>query len=139
MKTDETLSKKASMRQYLKANPDNVTKGDVTSSLENFLILQARSQANYKKCQTERVESTTSRRHRELHWWAGEEMDKNIGPIKAKSRRESGPLPSRPDSVTGKNEDPCKECGIPMDWEQITWADMKKLLTEYEVDADKDT
>jgi hypothetical protein len=134
----EILSRKASLRAYIKQNPDNIGKGDMGALLEKFSIMQARAKDSQKKVKSVDVDSTATRQHRELHWWAQEEMEKNLGEKKATRWRESGLLPSRPDRVTGDAEDPFKEYGVPKDWEQITEEALKALRIEFESVAEAD-
>ncbi len=139
LKDKESLSKKACLRAYLKQNPDNVAKGDMGELLEKFVVLQSRAKENQKSLRTTQEDSKSKGKFRELHWWSQEQMDKNLGEKKATSWRESNLLPSRPDRVTGKNEDPFKEYGIPEDWEQITETELKTLKAEYELEVNAET
>ena len=139
LKEKEALSKKASLRAYLKQNPDNISKGNMTEMLEKFIIIQSRAKDQQKKGATTKSDESKKRKFRELHWWSQEQMEQNFGKMKAKSWMESNMLPSRPDRVTGKNEDPNKEYGVPVDCERLTESEIRALKVEFEMqDVDGD-
>ena len=111
----ELDSRKASLRAYLKQNPENA---NLPNALQAFLVLQSRVKDSQKKAISTEGVSTTTAKLREVRWMAQEEMDKTIGELKAAKWRESNLLPSRPDRITGATEDPFREYGIPTDWEK---------------------
>ena len=112
----------------------------MASMLEKFIIIQSRAKDQVKKGSTIKTDETKRSKFRELRWWSQEQMQKEIGTQKANSWIESKLLPSRPDRVTGKNEDPFKEYGVPVDWERLTDTELRAIKAEYELlDADGDT
>ena len=74
--------------------------------------------------------------HVDHHWWSLETMDKELGPLKAESWRNSKLLKSRPCGLTGSTEDHLLEYKIPVAWDRMSLNDLKTFSVEVTGEAD---
>ena len=61
---NEVASRKASLRHYLRTNPDKIEKGDDVTMIERFMIMQSRAKDAQKQFQTEKTTSQSSKKTR---------------------------------------------------------------------------
>ena len=91
-------------------------RGERRKFLAAFVIHQLRCKKTEKKSVVSEGKSSTSEKFKELHWWAMEEMDKQMGEKKGLAWRQSGKLPKRPCPVTNSEEEHLVVYGIPKNW-----------------------
>ena len=85
----EKRSKMARMVSWLKANPQpevSSSRGaDREAWLTKFLVHQSRCRQSKKEIQNVREIGRSSQKFEDIHKWAWEEMDKNMGAAKGKA------------------------------------------------------
>lgn len=135
-------SKMGCFTAWLKQNPDQEIQNSKGSArkewLEKFLVVQNRAKQGYKTLETRKVVQNKDQKFYDLHWWAMETMDKQMGPQKAKSWRESGKLLTRPCPLTGSEEAHLLVYGVPVEWERLSQEDIDHLqFKNYVVGTDQ--
>ena len=114
------------------------SRGDVRQRyLESYLVHQMREQEASSEIVSSHTSSLKHNLHQDVHWWSKEKMNLEIGGEKAEHWRQSGLIPSQPDSVTGSNEENHKEWGVPQNWARMTMADMRSLALTVSTNADE--
>ena len=131
MDAKEINAKKASIRAFLRQNPDPKATSP-TQSLENWMVFQARHKDNMKKTKSAKEFAAKHTKHTAVHWWSVEKMNMELGPDKAAHWRESNVLPTRGDKLTGNKTEKLIEYGVPLDWETCNYEDLRRLKLEIE-------
>ena len=132
----EKRAKMAAMSSWLLSNPDTTissSRGDDRLKwLQHFLVHQSRSKAMRKTVQ--HTKAITEKRAKKVnhHLWAQEQMDKEMGAMKAAVWRDTLPWVVCP--VTNKGEKEGEEYlrhyKVPVHWEAMTSEDINTFLFE---------
>ncbi|CAK0797197.1 unnamed protein product [Prorocentrum cordatum] len=135
-------SKMGCMVAWLKKNPSEDDDGASSSRgddrkrfLVNFLALQMRDKKAKKERTVERQMTSEKQDNSLFFWWSLETMDKELGIEKSKAWRQSGKLLTRPDPLTGSNEDPLKEYRVPREMTRYAKGDKTDVRVGSTVEA----
>ena len=128
----EKRSKMASMVAWLKSHPHpdiSQSRGaDREAWLAKFMVHHARCRQSKKEILTSRETGRSTQKFQDVHMWAWEEMDLNMGAAKGKAWRESGLLPSEPCPLTKSTSDDLKVYIVPVAWQRMTDTELKNFV-----------
>ena len=126
-------AKNASFTHWLKKNPQEglnigTMRGDARKALlEKFLIHSMREEDAKLKTTTNNTSSTTGHSVDRHHEWSKETLDKDMGPAKAKSWRDSGNIKHAPCPVTGEGSGLLRIWYVPVAWKDLNTTDTTPL------------
>ena len=69
-------------------------------------------------------------------WWSQFTMDKEMGKVKGEAWRKSGKLSTRPDPMTGSQEEILIEYKVLKEWARMTAEELNKATLSAEQEAD---
>ena len=141
LNTKEARSKMACMSAWLAKHPCSAasSRGQQRQDyLATYLVHQLRNSKAVNKKHVTHTEDTTRFKANDINWWSEEQMDKEIGPIKAAALRSSGKLDTQPCSVTGSNDEKLIEYGVPVCWQRLLDESRKGMQVSGTSDATQD-
>ena len=141
------LSKKASLKHYLLANPqeDGCFKGPGSQKwLEHFIVHSLRCKEAAKEAIVERNVTKDDNKFVDTHWWSMAKMNTELGEFKAQCWRESGILPTQIDPIVSQKNpelatDPrLIEYAVPINWQRLSIGDLQLLNVKSAAEAEAD-
>ena len=102
--------------------------------LEMYTVHVLKSKAGQKKVNVSKGHTEKKHKVKEIHSWAAEKMDLEMGPRKGESWRKSGLLKSAPCPLTGSKEEHLLVYRIPYEWEKMDMPD----ITAFNIECDSE-
>ena len=93
-----------------------------------------KSKAGQKKAVVSKGHTEKKHKVKEIHWWAAEKMDLEMGPRKGESWRKSGLMKSAECPLTGSSEEHLLVYRIPYEWEKMDMQD----ITSFNIECDSE-
>ena len=135
----EKRSKMGSMVSWLKANPQpevSASRGaDREKWLMKFMVHQSRCRLAKKEITSSREIGRASQKFHDVHKWAWEEMDLNMGAAKGNAWRQCGLLPTEACPLTKSTCEDLKVYVVPVAWQRMTDTDLKNFVFSCRSDA----
>jgi hypothetical protein len=139
MSKDDQKKAQANMAYYFKANGStNMTKG-VRGSLRTewftqYMILKAREKNGTLTSKTEKTFATNTTKLTTKAHMCMFQLEKEVGPVKAKKWIASGKMQWRPDQVTGDDDEEMREYEVAFDGEKFSEEETQKMMLQSECD-----
>ena len=125
---EQRTSKDNAMLAYLKDNPcpsaSSSRQEERQMWIEKFVVLQMQSKSKSSNFTTQLQAAKTDMI--DVHYWAKEQMQKELGPNRTHILPGSGLLNNRPCSLTGQDSEWVREYRIPVDWSRMSNEDLKR-------------